>query len=135
MIEIEVTIESSISKVWNSFFTAESICKWNFASEEWYCPAAKLDFKEGGEFCYTMSAKDQSFCFDLKGVFINIVPLQLLEYKLEDGRMVRVEFIQQNEKEVHVKQYFEPESENPEDLQKQGWQAILNNFKLFVEQN
>jgi uncharacterized protein YndB with AHSA1/START domain len=135
MIEIEVTIESSISKVWNSFFTAENICKWNFASEEWYCPAAKLDFKEGGEFCYTMSAKDQSFCFDLKGVFLKIVPMQKVEYTLEDGRMVKVEFIYLNESQVRTIQSFEPESENPKELQKQGWQAILNNFKLFVEQN
>jgi len=135
MIQIEVSLQSSIKKVWDSFVTAESICKWNFASLDWHCPAARLNLEVGGEFCYTMAAKDQSFSFDLKGVFINIVPLQLLEYKLEDGRMVRVEFIQQNEKEVHVKQCFEPESENPENLQKQGWQAILNNFKLFVEQN
>lgn len=135
MIQIEVKIQSSINKVWDAFVTAESICKWNFANEDWHCLAARLNLEVGGEFCYTMSAKDNSFSFDLKGVFINIVPLQLLEYKLENGRMVRVEFILENEKEVHVKQYFEPESENPEDLQKQGWQAILNNFKLFVEQN
>ncbi len=133
-ITVDTEISSSLEKVWRSFTQPEHVIHWNFASPEWHCPNADSEFVAGGKFSYTMAAKDESFSFDFWGVFDTIKNLERLEYTLGDGRKVTVEF-EANNNSVKIIQSFEPEQENSEELQRDGWQAILNNFKLYVEEH
>jgi uncharacterized protein YndB with AHSA1/START domain len=105
---------------------------WNFASDDWYCPAAKNDLREGGEFSFTMAAKDGSMQFDFIGTYTSVITLQHLSYLLGDGRTVQIDF-KENDGIVVLTETFDPESENSLELQRLGWQAILNNFKVQVE--
>ncbi|PZP41314.1 MAG: hypothetical protein DI598_18350 [Pseudopedobacter saltans] len=132
MIKVQVTVNAPIQQVWESYNNPSEIQKWNFASEDWYCPHAESDFVVGGRFSSTMSAKDNSFSFDFSGHFTEIIPDEKLAYHIEDGRNVVVLFSTIG-KETHIDCSFEPEHENPEALQQEGWQAILNNFKSYVE--
>jgi uncharacterized protein YndB with AHSA1/START domain len=105
--------------------------KWNAASDDWHTTAASVDLREGGAFSSRMEAKDGSFGFDFAGTYTRVIPLQLIAYSF-GGRTAEVEFTDYS-KEVRVRVVFEPETENPIDMQKEGWQSILNNFKKFVE--
>ncbi|MBA4198768.1 MAG: hypothetical protein C0459_14560 [Chitinophaga sp.] len=131
-ITVTTTINSSIDKVWNAFITPEDIMQWNNASPDWHTPKASNNFIVGGEFSYTMAAKDGSFSFDFWGVYDNIIPHKLIEYTLGDGRKVSVVF-EENNNAVMVTETFEAESINPIEMQEAGWQAILNNFKNHLE--
>jgi len=131
-VSIEVTIAGSIEQVWSAWTTAEDIVKWNFASPDWCCPGARIDLSEDGEFNYRMEAEDGSMGFDFKGRFTSIVKNRKIEYSLDDDRLVSVEF-QEMDHGVRVVETFETEDENPVELQKQGWQCILDNFKNHVE--
>lgn len=133
-IQISAAINSTIKNVWKHFIQEDSIIKWSFASEDWHCPSAKNDFSEGGKFSYHMAAKDGSFAFDMKGKFDKIIEGKKIDYSLEDGRKVSTEFIQLGD-QIKVIQTFEAENKNSKVMQKAGWQAILNNFKTFVETN
>lgn len=132
MIEVSVIIDSSLQKVWESWTQEQHIVHWNFASTDWCCPKAASDFKEGGNFSYTMAAKDGSVQFEFSGTFDRIIINERIDVTLEDNRKLRVLFAQEDAG-VIVTEFFEPESENDEALQKAGWQAILNNFKSYVE--
>jgi len=79
-----------------------------------------------------MEAKDGSFGFDFEGVYNNVVDKELLTYSMADGRNVKIGFIADGDK-TNVKETFDPESINPVEMQKEGWQAILNNFKKYAE--
>ena len=105
---------------------------WNFASEDWCCPAATNDLTVGSEFHYTMAAKDNSMSFDFWGTYQEILKHQNIEIILGDGRKMNVIFESTNDG-VTVTENFEPESENPVELQQAGWQLILDNFKKYVE--
>ena len=131
-IEVSVKVKSPIEKVWNFFTKAEHIVNWNFATDEWHCPKAESEIKRGRKFNYRMEAKDGSMGFDFTGTFISIDAPYKLEYELEDARKVWVIFKRENG-HTEVVETFEAETENPIDLQQQGWQAILNNFKYYVE--
>lgn len=133
-ITVAVTVDASLEKVWNCFNSPEHIVHWCFASDDWHAPAAENDFREGGKSTTTMAAKDGSFSFDFSWIYTKIKDLETLEYLLEDGRTVAVTF-QQTEQGVLLTEIFEPESENTLELQKEGWQAILDNFKKYVEEN
>lgn len=132
-IVIKTTINATLEKVWNYFTQPEHITGWNFAHESWQCPKAKSDFVEGGTFSYRMEAKDGSFGFDLNGTFDEIKPYEILKYHLEDNRKVEVTFQQNNDNSIEVIQSFDPENQNPLEMQEQGWKAILENFKKYVE--
>ncbi len=132
MIEVSVIIDSSLQKVWESWTQEQHIVHWNFASTDWCCPKAASDFNEGGNFSYTMAAKDGSVQFEFSGKFDRIIINERIDVTLGDNRKLRVLFAQQDAG-VMVTEYFEPENENDEALQKAGWQAILNNFKSYVE--
>ena len=135
MITIKTTISAPIQKVWNYLNQPEHIINWNFAHESWQCPKAENDFVEGGKFIYRMEAKDGSFGFDLSGFYDKISPHNLLQYHLEDNRKVEVSFEETEENSTIVIQTFEPENQNPLEMQEQGWNAILQNFKKYVEDN
>jgi uncharacterized protein YndB with AHSA1/START domain len=105
---------------------------WNHASDDWHCPAAENNLVPGGNFTYRMAAKDGSVSFDFNGTFQKVEPMKLLTYYIEDGRYVEVKFEEEGEY-VNIIETFEPEEVNSLDLQQQGWQLILNNFKAHAE--
>ena len=132
MIKVAVTINQSIEKVWNSFTKSKHIVKWNFAHSSWCCPNSTVDLKEGGEMINRMEAVDGSSGFDFKATFDVVEKPLHLHYTLEDGRKVLCS-INEKEEGVEFVQEFEPETQNSQDMQQQGWQAILDNFKNYTE--
>ena len=133
-ITVEALVNASIEKVWNQYNQAEHIVNWNFASDDWHCPKSEVDLQPGGKFTSTMAAKDGSFSFDFGGIYDVVIDQKHVAYTLEDGRKVTVDFTKEGEA-TRVVTRFDPENENPEELQQQGWQAVLNNFKLYSEAN
>lgn len=131
-ITVSTFVDAPMQRVWQAWTTPAHIVRWNFASADWQCPAAEIDLVEGGRFSYRMEARDGSMGFDFEGEFIEIVPQQLIEYRLGDGRVVRVEFSKTDDGAT-LTETFEAEDELSGEHQKQGWQAILDNFKRHVE--
>ena len=131
-ITVQSSVNAPLSKVWACFTEPEHITGWNFASPDWHCPDAKNNLTVGGEFHYTMAAKDGSFSFDFWGIFQSIEIEKNLEIILGDGRKMSVTF-QAIEGATVVTETFEAEKVNPVEMQKAGWQAILNNFKNYTE--
>lgn len=134
IIEISVTVDQPISKVWDYWTKPEHIIHWNFASPDWHCPTAINDLRYQGSFNYRMEAKDQSMGFDFYGEYIDVDLHQKINYKLGDERKVWITFENIVGKTL-ISESFETEDENSAELQKQGWQAILNNFKHYTENN
>ena len=132
MITVTNIINAPIEKVWKYWTKEEHVKNWNFAASDWYCPNAINNLQVGGEFHYTMAAKDNSFSFDFWGTYQKIEPEKLLEITLGDGRQMKVGFEGIGDSTV-VTEQFEPETQNPEEMQKAGWQMILDNFKKYVE--
>ncbi|SHF29260.1 SRPBCC family protein [Chryseobacterium takakiae] len=132
-VKIEITILAPVRKVWEYFNSPEHITQWNFASDTWECPFAEVDLKEGGEFTTRMQAKDGSFGFDLVGIYDEIISEKSIRYHMEDGRKVQVIFDKIDENTTKVTEIFDPEKQNPVQMQRDGWYAILNNFHKYVE--
>lgn len=132
MITVQSTINASVEKVWKLWTVPEYVMKWNNASEDWHTPFAENDLKIGGKFKYTMASKDGRMHFDFEGIYTNVVDFSLIEYKMADGRKVKIVF-EKDAKGIKVIENFDPETENSEEMQKNGWQAILDNFKKHVE--
>jgi uncharacterized protein YndB with AHSA1/START domain len=133
-ITIEATVRSSIEKVWKFWNDPKHITQWAFASDHWHAPMAENDLRVDGKFSTTMAAKDGSASFDFGGVYTNVEENKLIEYTIGDGRKVKIEFLSQGD-ETKVIETFEPEGTNPIEMQRGGWQAILNNFKKYAETN
>lgn len=131
---VNTTINASLENVWDSFTMPEHIVNWNFAHESWHCPKAENNLEIGGDFFYTMAAVDKSASFVFHGTYTEIIPLQKIEYYLEDGRKVEVFFNEIDEKTTEIFERFEPENINPLDMQEHGWQSILNQFKKYTEE-
>ncbi len=131
-ITVQVLISADIEQVWEMWTKAEHITKWNFASEDWHCPSAKNNLKPEGKFKYTMASKDGSMSFDLEGEYDEVDIYERIAYTLEDGREVIVVF-DEMDGQCQLTESFDPEDENSQDMQREGWQAILNNFKKYVE--
>ncbi len=133
-ITIQVTISASQKKTWDYYTMPDHITKWNFADPSWHCPSASNDLQLGGQYEARMEAKDGSFGFDFKAIYKSIVSGKSFTYELEDGRQATVTF-DGNEHQTDVTIVFDPEEENSIEMQKNGWQAILNNFKTYTESN
>lgn len=131
-ISVETAVKAPPSDVWSAWTSPEDIVQWNAASEDWHTPSAEIDLREGGQFTYRMEAKDGSMGFDFFGTFTRIVENTMLEYSLEDDRRVLVEFIESPDS-VTVRETFDADSEHEGEQQRQGWQAILDNFARHVE--
>ena len=131
-ITVETTVNAPVEKVWRSWTEPQHITNWNNASDDWHAPWAKADFKEGGNFVARMEAKDGSMGFDFGGVYNVIKTNEYIEYTIGDGRKVQVTFTHQGNA-TKVVETFEAESTNPVELQRGGWQAILDNFKKYTE--
>lgn len=132
IIKIQTEIKSDIKRVWECFTLPIHVTQWNFASPEWHCPKAENDLKVGGKFNYRMEAKDGSFGFDFWGIYDEIIPYGKIAYTLGDNRKVEIRF-KPEENSVIVEEDFETEDENSAELQRTGWQAILDNFKNYTE--
>jgi uncharacterized protein YndB with AHSA1/START domain len=131
-ITISAIIKVAKTMVWDYYTLPEHITKWNFADPSWHCPSASNDMEIGGKYLARMEAKDGSFGFDFEAYYTSLNPGENFTYEFA-GRTVIVEFKDKNAStEVIVS--FDPETENPIELQKNGWQAILNNFKKYCEQ-
>ncbi|MBN9382986.1 MAG: SRPBCC family protein [Chitinophagaceae bacterium] len=133
-ITIEATVKAPVEKVWKIWTSPADIVKWSTPSPDWHTPRAEHDLQAGGKFNYRMEAKDGSFGFDFGGVFDVIKENELIEYTIGDGRKVVINF-NSNGKETHIVQTFEAESQNPIEMQRAGWQAILDSFKNYTENN
>ena len=131
-ITVEATVNAPIEKVWKFWTEPDHIVEWNNASDEWHTPFAENDLRSGGKFLFRMEAKDKTFGFDFNGIYDKVVLNELITYTIEGGRKVKIEFIS-NGTQTRVAETFEPENENPLEMQKGGWQAILNNFKKYSE--
>lgn len=134
MITIKSTVKASLDKVWSFWNSPEHITKWNFASPDWHTPYAENDLREGGKFKSTMAAKDGSMSFDFEGEFTLVKPNEALSYVMTDGRKVEITFAETADG-VEITESFDPENQNPEEMQRAGWQAILDNFKNYAEAN
>jgi len=134
MITINAIVNAPIEKVWDYWTTPAHIMQWNNASDDWHTPAAENDLRVEGKFSSTMAAKDGSFSFDFGGTYTAVEKHKLIEYVLEDGRKVEIQF-SSNGVETSITESFDPETQNPHEMQQAGWQAILNNFKKYTENN
>lgn len=132
MITVTTTIEASIENVWDAWTNPSHITQWYHASDDWHAPYADNDVRVDGTFKTTMAAKDGSFSFDLEGVYTKLDLHKYIAYTLIDGRNVEITFNNENGS-VNIIESFDPESQNSHELQQQGWQMILNNFKKHVE--
>jgi uncharacterized protein YndB with AHSA1/START domain len=132
MIVVETLVNNNIHTVWECWTKPEHIVNWNFASEDWHAPAAKNNLKMGGKFTYAMAAKDGSMSFEFEGIYHEIIPLKKIRYQIIDDRWVEINF-EETAEGVRIVEQFEPEKENSHELQREGWQAILNHFKRYVE--
>ncbi len=131
-ITLQTTINSPIETVWRTWTLPEHITKWAFASDEWESPWAENDVREGGKFVTRMQAKDGSAGFNFGGTYTAVKNHELIEYTMDDGRTVSIRFAP-TDSGTELVQTFDAEKENPEEMQRQGWQAILDNYKKYVE--
>ena len=134
MITIEAEVNAPLEKVWNSWTTPEHIMNWCHASDDWHAPAATNDLRTDGRFSTTMAAKDGSFSFDFGGTYTEVIENESIKYTMDDGRKAIITFIREGDK-TFIEESFEAENENSLELQRGGWQAILNNFKNYTESN
>ncbi len=133
-ITVAATVIALIQKVWDLWTKPAHVVKWNNASDDWHTPSAENDLRPGGKFSYRMEAKDGSFGFDFAGIYDDVVEHERIGYTLGDGRKVEVLFAPDGNSTL-VKETFEAENVNPIEMQRGGWQAILDSFKKYAEAN
>lgn len=133
-ITVEATVNAPVEIVWSLWTDPEHIVNWNAASDDWHTPKASNDLQVGGKFTSTMAAKDGSMSFDFEGVYSAVDEYKFIAYEIADGRKVSVTFIDEDEV-TRIIETFEAEGTHPIEMQRGGWQAILNNFKKYAEEN
>ncbi|WP_422348716.1 SRPBCC family protein [Flagellimonas sp.] len=133
-ITVNTIVDANREQVWNYWNRPEHITQWNFVTDDWHCPKAENDLKVGGTFKYRMEAKDGSFGFDFEAIYNEIVDQEKIAYTMTDGRKAVTTF-NDEEGKTKISTTFDPEEQNPIEMQRDGWQAIINNFKKHVELN
>lgn len=133
IITVETTVNVQIEKVWEYWTEPKHITKWNNALDDWHTPFSENDLRIGGKFLSRMEAKDGSFGFDFSGIYDEVKVYEVISYTLADGRKVKITFIDKDNK-TKIIEAFEAESSNSSELQQNGWQSILDNFKKYIEQ-
>ena len=131
-ITIHALVEAPLEKTWECWTTPAHITQWTFASDDWHCPHAQNDLRIGGRFTTRMEAKDGSMGFDIAGVYSAVTPMSHLHYALADDRQVDITFEAKGEHTL-ITETFDAETENPVEMQRAGWQAILDQFKRYTE--
>ena len=134
VITVEDAINAPVEKVWEYWTKPQHIIKWCYASDDWHTPRAENDLRVGGSFASRMEAKDASMGFDFGGVYDAVRKNEYIEYTIGDGRKVQINFIADGDK-TKVVESFEAETTNSIEMQRGGWQAILDNFKKYTENN
>jgi uncharacterized protein YndB with AHSA1/START domain len=132
-ITVQAVINAPVEQVWKLYNEPGHVMKWNNASNDWHTPRAENDLKVGGKFLYRMEAKDGSSGFDFDGAFEQVIANELIVYSISDGRKVEVTFTKDDNARTKMATTFEAENSNSIEMQRDGWQAILNNFKIYVE--
>ncbi|TGK04014.1 activator of HSP90 ATPase [Leptospira semungkisensis] len=133
-ITVQSTILADVKKVWEYYTNPAHIISWNFASDDWQCPWAKNDMKPGGKYSARMEAKDGSFGFEFEAIYDSVIHQKAFAYTMLDGRKAEVQFENKGNGTL-VTVSFDPEKMNPAEMQRGGWQAILDNFKKYTEAN
>lgn len=131
---VKTTVPLPVDKAWEYWTLPKHIVQWNFASDDWSCPKATNDLREGGKFTSRMEAKDGSMGFDFEGVYETVELHKRLSYRIADGRRVDITFAEENGGTT-ITETFEAESTNSLEMQQNGWQAIMDNFRKYVESN
>ncbi len=131
-VNIQASVAVDIKKAWDCYTNPKHIVNWNFASDDWHCPSASNDLRVGGKFVSRMEAKDGSFGFDFEGVYTELVEFSKISYSMSDGRSVTVNF-KSSDDHTYIDVVFDAERENSIDMQRDGWQAILNNYTKYTE--
>jgi uncharacterized protein YndB with AHSA1/START domain len=131
-ITVETLVKANLTSVWDTWNNPDDIKQWTAASDDWHTTQSTVDLREGGKFSARMEAKDGSGGFDFEGTYTRVVPQRVIEFRMGDGREVKVQFSEIADG-VLVRETFEAETENDPELQRQGWQAILDNFARHVE--
>ena len=131
-ITVQTTVQADLRKVWEFWTRPEHIVNWNFASDDWCCPSATNDLRPNGAFNWRMESKDGKMGFDFTGTYDKISDGKLISYTMSDGRTVHIRFEPKGDG-VDLSETFEAEETNSLELQRTGWQAILGNFKRYVE--
>lgn len=132
LITVQANIHVPLENAWQLWTKPEHIIHWNNASEDWCSPRAENDLKVGGKFLFRMEARDGSIGFDFEGIYENVKPNELIEYVMADGRKAKITFTGDGD-ETTIVESFDAENVNSIELQRGGWQAILNNFKKYAE--
>lgn len=133
-VTVETIVNAPVEKVWKYWNEPNHITQWCFAIDTWHAPKAENDLRVGGKLITTMAARDGSMSFDFEGVYDKVENNKLIEYTIADGRKVKIVFTP-NGNETKVTETFETETTNPVEMQRGGWQAILDNFKKYTESN
>lgn len=131
-ITVTATVNAPVEKVWQSWSAPEHIMQWCSASPEWHAPRAENDLRAGGKFLTRMEAKDGSMGFDFEGVYSEVETNKKIAYGMSDGRKVEITFEAAGDT-TGITETFDAETENPLEMQRGGWQAILDNFKNYTE--
>lgn len=131
-ITVETLVRAGLAQTWDAYNDPADIKQWNSAQEDWHTTHSTVDLREGGKFLSRMEAKDGSMGFDFEGTYTRVEPMQVIEYRMDDGREASIGFTERPEGTL-VKVAFDAEMENPPELQRAGWQAILDNFGRYVE--
>jgi uncharacterized protein YndB with AHSA1/START domain len=130
-VRIEAVVAAPIDLAWVAFTTPADITEWNFASEDWHCPDAAVDLRVGGTYKARMEAKDGSLGFDFEGIFEEVEPHRAVTLAMADGRRARTTFEPLGDS-TRVSTVFDAEAQNAIEMQRAGWQAILDNFAAHV---
>ncbi len=133
MITVTATISAGVDKVWKYWSAPEHIMQWNHATDDWISPRAENDLRDGGQFNIRMEAKDGSQGFDFSGTYDLVEPGRYIQYTMGDGRKVEVRFEKVGDHQTRIIESFEAEATSSTEMQQQGWQMILDNFKQYVE--
>lgn len=131
-ITVEATINAPVETVWECWTKPEHVTQWNHASDDWHSPKGTNDLRKGGKFVFRMEAKDKSVGFDFGGTYTKVLEHKQIDYTMEDDRKVSVTF-EDHDGHTHVTETFDAESENSPEMQREGWQSILDNFKKYTE--
>lgn len=131
-VTVKATINVPIEKAWRTWTNPADVTNWCFASDDWHAPAATNDLRTGGRFTTRMEAKDKSVGFDFEGEYIEVIPHELIRYAMSDDRKVEIHFIAKGN-QTDIIETFEAENENPVEMQRDGWQSILNSYKNYTE--
>jgi uncharacterized protein YndB with AHSA1/START domain len=132
LITVRATVNAPVESVWKHWTSPESITQWNHASDDWHSPKASNDLRKGGKFSFRMEARDGSMGFDFEGIYDNVIVNKQIDYTMPDGRKVKTTFYPEDKK-TEIVETFEAESTYTIEQQRDGWQSIMNNFKIFAE--